>query len=101
MAPRRSGRLKHLPGPCGPDATELVDANKKSVTIDCLPDVLLLQVLASTKSNGYVCRYSSNACGDLSPGRGANSVLLQGGAAFGVQKMEGTSARTFSSVGGD
>ena len=58
MGPRRSGRLKHLPGSCVSDAPEVSDANKKRVTIDCLPDVLLLQVLASIKSgNGLEYRY--------------------------------------------
>ncbi|KAL3145630.1 hypothetical protein ABBQ32_003174 [Trebouxia sp. C0010 RCD-2024] len=55
-APRRSGRLKHLPGPCVSEATDGTELNKKGITIDCLPDVLLLQVLASTKSNGLARR---------------------------------------------
>ncbi|KAL3151081.1 hypothetical protein ABBQ38_012951 [Trebouxia sp. C0009 RCD-2024] len=58
-APRRSGRLKHLPGPCVSEATDGTEVNKKGITIDCLPDVLLLQVLASTKSDGLARRNSS------------------------------------------
>lgn len=61
MAPRRSGRLKHLPGPCESEGPAGTDVNKRGITVDCLPDVLLLQVLASIKSNGPARRYCSNA----------------------------------------
>lgn len=47
MPPRRSGRLKIVEAPCLASTSEVSDSNKKRVSIDCLPDALLLQVLAS------------------------------------------------------
>ncbi len=47
MPPRRSGRLKIVEAPCLASTSEVSDSNKKRVSIDFLPDALLLQVLAS------------------------------------------------------
>ncbi|KAL0044903.1 hypothetical protein WJX82_001740 [Trebouxia sp. C0006] len=47
MPPRRSGRLKIVEAPCLASTPEVSDSHKKRVSIDFLPDALLLQVLAS------------------------------------------------------
>lgn len=58
MAPRRSGRLKPAPEACLTGTPDVSDANKKRVNIDCLPDVLLLHVLACVEpSQKHECRY--------------------------------------------
>lgn len=63
MAPRRSGRLKPIPAACLASTPEANDANKKRVSLDCLPDALLLQVLASIEpSQGAERRCRSTTC---------------------------------------
>ncbi|KAA6430028.1 MAG: hypothetical protein FRX49_00459 [Trebouxia sp. A1-2] len=61
MPPRRSGRLKLVEAPCLASKAEVSDSNKKRVSINCLPDALLLQVLASTEPCQAAERRNSSA----------------------------------------
>ena len=68
MAPRRSGRLKPISAACLASTPEVNDANKKRVSLDCLPDALLLQVLASIEpSQGAERRCRPTVCLTIRP----------------------------------